>query len=246
MCPPGSKAWTTCQSTGSEFPKTISPQPHLHSVSKLLIETVQSFVTSHTLPTQVYRGSFLLWDPKNDAHFGKTSIFDDKCVLLVKLVHWKIKSSKNEISDLKIQMSNTNNSFPAKLDLSIFVREFVRDVNPKQSSILHPPFEPLGAQAGKLQWHALPGTRSVYRRYFSSNHLTWMWEGQPHMTGGLLIKRPSWLSCMKNCSSVQAFQPILQEPAETPGKCKPKPVPPNAEAEEEAYTWWVVMQYGLR
>lgn len=120
-------------------------------------------------------------------------------------------------------MSNTNNSFPAKLDLSIFVRGFVRDVNPKQSSILHPPFEPLGAQAGKLQWHALPGTRSVYGRYFSSNHLTWMWEGQPHMTGGLLIKRPSWLSCMKNCLSVQAFQPILQEPAETPGKCKPKP-----------------------
>ena len=71
--------------------------------------------------------------------------------LMVKLVHWKIKSSKNEISDLKIKMSNTDNSFPAKLDLSIFVREFVRDVNPKQSSILHPQFEPLGAQAGKLQ-----------------------------------------------------------------------------------------------
>lgn len=211
------------------IPNTISPQPHLHSVSKLLIETVQSFVTSHTLPTQVYQGSFLLWDPKNDAN----------CVLLVKLVHWKIKSSKNKISDLKIKMSNTNNSFPAKLDLSIFVREFVRDAQ----AILHPPFEPLGAQAGKLQWHALPGTRSVYRRYFSSNHLTWMWEGQPHMTGGLLIKRPSWLSWRTVCL-FKHFN-LLQEPAETPGKCKPKPVPPNAEAEEEAYTWWIVMQYGL-
>lgn len=126
----GKNACVTRQQSLFWIPNTKSPQPHLHSVSKLLIE-------SHTLPTQVYRGSFLLWDPKNDAHFGKTSIFDDKCVLLVKLVHWKIKSSKNKISDLKIKMSNTNTSFPAKLDLSIFVREFVRDVNPKQSSILH-------------------------------------------------------------------------------------------------------------